>query len=80
VALKLKRISNLVLLGESAGNSQQLHDVLKEILGEQYIPLVTTVSESRTSVIDSLFAASNGVAQDCWDRLNFRVDDHGCSL
>ena len=74
----LKRINNLVLLGESAGNSQ-LHDVLKEVLAEQYIPLVTTASENSKSAIDPLFAASRGVALHCWERVN-EDEGHGCPI
>jgi len=60
------------LLGESAGNSQ-LHDVLKEVLGGQHIPLITTASENSKSVIDPLFAASRGVALHCWELVNSGV-------
>lgn len=76
----LKQISELILLGESAGD-QRLEDVLKEILGEQSGRLFSSVSDRRTKPIDPLFAASNGVAQDCLDRINFRDDDeHNDSL
>lgn len=74
----LERINNLVLLGESADNSQ-LHDVLREVLGGQYIPLVTTANENRKSVIDPLFAASRGVALHCWDLVN-KDEGHGCPI
>lgn len=70
----LNRISNLVLLGESAGDLR-LHDALRRVLGEQYGRLVKAASESRSSFIEPLFAPSRGVAWDCWDRLNYRKDD-----
>jgi len=77
---EVKRVGELALLGESAGD-RRLHDVLKEVLGEQSGSLVTTVSDGRRRVIDPLFAASRGVAQDCWSRMNFRPDDeHSGSL
>jgi hypothetical protein len=69
----LERISNLVLLGESVGD-QRLHDALEEVLGEQFGRLATTVSDERTEIIDPLYAASRGVAQDCWDRMESRHD------
>lgn len=76
----LKRIQELVLLGESAGD-RLLHDVLREVLGEKSGTLVTHVSERRARVIDPLYAASRGLALDCWDRMNFRpVDGGGCAL
>ena len=65
---ELKQISNLVLLGESAGD-QRLHDVLMEVLDEQFGRLATTVTDGRMGIIDPLYAASRGVAQDCWDRI-----------
>lgn len=77
---EVKQISELVLLGESAGD-RRLHDVLNEVLGEQSGNLVTTVSDGRTRIIDPLFAASSGLAQDCWSRMNFRPDDErSCPL
>jgi len=72
---ELKWISNLVLLGESAGD-QRLHDVLKAVLGEQFGRLAPTVSEGRMGITDPLYAASRGVAQDCWDRIE---SDMKCS-
>lgn len=71
---EVTRVGELVLLGESAGD-RRLHDVLKEVLGEQSGSLVTTASDGRRRMIDPLFAASRGVAQDCWSRMNFRPDD-----
>jgi hypothetical protein len=68
---ELGRISNLVLLGESAGD-QRLHDVLKDVLGERFHRLATTVSGEHTKNIDPLYAASRGVAEDCWDRLEYQ--------
>lgn len=76
----LKRIRELVLLGESAGD-RLLHDVLKEVLGEQPGTLVTHVGERHARIIDPLFAASRGLAEDCWDRMNFRHGEGGgCAL
>ena len=69
----LKQINELVLLGESAGDPG-LEVVLKEVLREQFDRLVTSVSDGRAKGVDPLFAASNGVAQDCWDRMNFQGD------
>lgn len=63
----LKRISNLVLMGESASD-RRLHDVLKEVLAEQPGDLVTTLSDERRMVIDPLFATSRAAAQNCWWR------------
>ena len=63
----LKQISQLVLLGESADN-QQLEDALKGILGEQSGTLLSTASHERARKVSPLFAASRGVAQDCWGR------------
>jgi hypothetical protein len=69
--VELERISNLVLLGESA-DDQRLHDVLKDVLGERFYRLATTLSGEHTKNIDPLYAASRGVAEDCLDRLNFQ--------
>ena len=66
----LKQISKLILLGESVGD-RRLHEVLKEILGERSDNLVTTISDGRARTIDPLFAASRGLAQDRWDRMDF---------
>lgn len=71
---ELKYINNLVFLGESAGD-EFLHGVLKKVLGEQYDRLVATADQSSSGVITPLFAASRGVAFDCWDRLNFRENE-----
>jgi hypothetical protein len=68
---ELKRINNLVLLGESAGD-HRLHDVLKEVLGEQFGRLAATVSDGHMGITGPLYAASRGVAQDCWDRIVHR--------
>jgi hypothetical protein len=71
----LAQISNLVLLGESAGDSQ-LHDALKEAPGEKMSGLsIMTVSDGITGIIDPTVAASRGVAQDCWDRADFKDDE-----
>jgi hypothetical protein len=75
---ELKYINNLVLLGESV-NDRQLHHVLKNVLGEQYDKLVTAATRNEIGTIDPVFAASKGVAFDCWDRLNFEdnhIQDH----
>ena len=63
----LKQISQLVLLGESAGD-QQLEDVLKEVLGQQLRSLLAAAHDRSGGVTNPLFAASRGVAQDCWNR------------
>ncbi len=73
----LKQISELVLLGESASD-RRLHDVLMEVLAEQSGSLVTAAYDERPRVIDPLFAASRGVAYDCWDRMNFK--EHNVEL
>lgn len=76
----LKPIRELVLLGESA-DDRLLHDVLNEVLGEQSGTLITHASERRARVIEPLFAASRGLAQDCWDRMNFQHGDGGgCAM
>ncbi len=67
----LKQISELVLLGESESD-RRLHDVLREVLAEHFGSLVTTANGERPRIIDPLFAASRGVAYDCWDRMNFK--------
>ncbi|KAL8723922.1 MAG: hypothetical protein Q9166_008220, partial [cf. Caloplaca sp. 2 TL-2023] len=66
----LTEISELILIGESAGD-KQLQDVLKEVLSEQSDSLLKGANERRTGVIDPIFAASRGVAYDCWDRLEY---------
>ena len=63
----LKRIRNLVLVGESASD-RRLHDVLNEVLAEQPGDLVTTLSDKRPMIIDPLFAVSRAAAQNCWWR------------
>ena len=63
----LKRIRNLVLMGESASD-RRLHDVLKEVLAGQPGDLVTTLSDERPMIVDPLFAASRAAAQNCWWR------------
>ena len=75
---ELEYINNLVLLGESAGDSQH-HDVLKKALGEQFGRLVNTANQSESDSINPLYAASRGVAFDCWDRLN-SVPSYGCEI
>ena len=67
----LKHISELVLMDEPASD-QQLKDVLKEVSWDQLSRLVT--SDRRPRIIHPLFAASEGVAQDCEDRLNSQGD------
>lgn len=69
----LKYISNLVIIGESAGDPR-LHDTLRRVLSEQLEP-VTTVKSGFSPPIDPVFAASRGVAWDCWDRMNFQVNE-----
>ncbi|OJJ79054.1 uncharacterized protein ASPGLDRAFT_53095 [Aspergillus glaucus CBS 516.65] len=68
----IDHISDLVLLGDSAGD-QILHHAPKKVLGEQQAAhLVTTAIDKHKRPTDPLFVASRGVALDCWDRLNFR--------
>ncbi len=64
------QIDNLVILGESAGDPL-LRDVLKEVLGQRYPHLFTAPEQKSMGVIDPLFAASRGLALDCWIRLDF---------
>jgi len=53
------------LLGESAADSR-LHDVLKNVLGEQYERLLAATGQSDLGpILDPHFAASRGVAFDC---------------
>ena len=67
----LTQISKLVMLGESASN-RHVNNVLKEVLGDQSKTLVATMNAGGVGHIDPLVAASRGVAQDCWDRMNFK--------
>lgn len=75
----LTQISHMVLMGESASD-QRLADSLKESLGEQFGRLGTIANDARDKKIDPLFAASNGVAQDCLDRKNFQHDGEAHDL
>ena len=79
---ELNNINNLVLLGESADNSQ-LHVVLKKVLGEQFGGFADPARQRVINFIDPLFAASRGVALDCWGRLRFEengVGNRGCLI
>lgn len=66
----LKRISELVLLGESAGDPL-LHDALTEVLSERSYDFSAAAWKRPMGSFDPLFAASRGLALDCWDRLSF---------
>ncbi|KAL9098005.1 MAG: hypothetical protein Q9163_006242 [Psora crenata] len=67
---QLRLISQLVLLGERA-DDRLLHRALEEVLRENYRDIATKHGEVYKDSIDPLFAASSGLAQDCWDRLNY---------
>ncbi|KAL8758817.1 MAG: hypothetical protein Q9184_003812 [Pyrenodesmia sp. 2 TL-2023] len=60
-------ISELVLIGDSAGD-KQVQDVLKEVLGAKSDTLFKGANERRTGVIDPHFAASRGMAYISWAR------------
>jgi hypothetical protein len=66
----MNSISHVVLLGESA-NDPQLHNVLKKVLGKEYSRMVADASQSRSHLINPVFAASRGVAHDCFNRLDY---------
>ncbi|KAF2428644.1 hypothetical protein EJ08DRAFT_699061 [Tothia fuscella] len=79
---ELTFINNLVVFGESA-DSSQLNRILKKVLGEQFERLTDSAHGNEYARIDPLFAASRGVAYDCWDRLHFeeyRLGDYGCLI
>lgn len=70
-------ISELVLLGELAWD-RTLRDSLCQVLEEQSHPgkyhHVTVLQRdpcTTKTLVNPLFAASRGVAQDCWERLDF---------
>lgn len=67
-------ISELVLIGESAGD-KQLQDVLKEVLKERFDTLLKGVNERRTGVINPLFVASRAVAYDYWAHMDFSAEN-----
>ena len=73
---ELTKISELVMLGESASN-QRLINVLKDVLADQSNNLVATMDARQVGNMDPVFAASRGVAWDCWDRLNFERSGDG---
>ena len=77
----LSRISDLVLLGESAGD-RLLRDALTEALSElSYdFPVAAALGKPAVGSFDPLFAASRGVALDCWDRLNYDRSERGDEL
>ena len=64
-------ISELVLLGESA-EDPLLHDALTEVLNERSHDLSAAAWKRSMGSLDPLFAASRGLALDCWDRLTTR--------
>lgn len=70
----MKQISALVLLGKSTDEEQlgkALGEALGEhILGEQLESVVSLAVNARQRKIDPLFAAADGVARECFDRLN----------
>ena len=68
-------ISELVVMGESA-DDPRLHDALVEVFLDKESsdsPLKTLGRKKSHAggMIDPVFAASQGLAQDCWDRLDF---------
>ena len=68
-------ISELVVMGESADDFR-LHDALVEVLldktsNDSPFKALSKGKPHAGGMIDPVFAASQGVAQDCWDRLNF---------
>ncbi|KAL8928487.1 MAG: hypothetical protein Q9208_001721 [Pyrenodesmia sp. 3 TL-2023] len=67
-------ISELVLIGESAGD-KQLQDVLKEVLKERFDMLLKGANERRTGVLDPLFVASRVVAYTCWAHMDISPED-----
>ena len=62
------------MLGELADDTL-LHDVLKEVLGQYFGRLSAATSMARPSSIDPTFAASRGLATDCWDRMSYQEFD-----
>ena len=70
----IEHINKLVLVGESASDPR-LHDILRQVLAKHYGHLADASDELFVSLIDPLFAASRGVAWDCWDRLNYSDRD-----
>ena len=75
----MSRISELVLLGESAGD-RLLHDALTEVLSECSYDFPAKVLKMPGGSFDPLFAASRGLALDCWDRLNHGRSERGDEL
>ena len=67
----LTQISELVLLGELA-EDPLLHDALTEVLSECSHDLSASAWKRSMGSLDPLFAASRGLALDCWDRLSTR--------
>lgn len=70
--VELKHISNIVLIGESAGDSR-MQNALRNVLGEPYNSLATV-----DGAIQPLFAAARCVAWYTWTRLNPSLDHYGC--
>jgi hypothetical protein len=67
--LKLDRLNHVVLHGEAA-NDGLLHEALKETLAGLHMkPALVTGGNS----VDPLFAASRGLAWDCWERSRVTV-------
>ena len=70
----LMHISELVLHGDSTSDPR-LHSVLKDVLREHQGLNITTLAERWHGTIDPVFAASRGLAQVCFERLeNYRQD------
>ncbi|KAL9623583.1 MAG: hypothetical protein Q9160_002039 [Pyrenula sp. 1 TL-2023] len=72
---ELDHISNLVLLGERASD-RTLHGALRTIFQDDHRYLdkhiLTALQDAYdTNTVNPLFAASVGLAEDCWDRLNY---------
>jgi hypothetical protein len=70
----LKHISNVVLLGESAGDSR-MQNAVRNVLAERYNSLAT-----RGGAIQPLFAAARCVAWYTWTRLNPSEESFTCNL
>jgi hypothetical protein len=75
----LAYLNNLVLLGESADDSQ-LHETLREVLQDQYERLEASFEQKNSGPIDPLSAGSRGVAENCLDWLNPKSADSGQPL
>lgn len=60
----IQRISELVLVGDSAGDAR-LSDALKKVLGQELIRRTVIANVARAKTRELLFAASRGVGQNC---------------